>query len=390
MRLLGRAKSLARRIPRGRRAADFDRAVAEFFMRIALEEAARGRGRTSPNPAVGALLVKGGRIIARGHHRKAGTAHAEILALEAAGPKARGADLYTTLEPCDHWGRTGPCSLAILEAGVRRVFCASADPNPLVNGRGVERLRQAGVQVITGVLREEADELNRPFFKFIQTGMPWVTLKAAATLDGKIATATGDSRWVTGEPARERVHRLRDQADVVLVGANTVIKDDPLLTTRLPSGEGRDPVRVIVDSNLRIPLQRKVFQPNPATRTIVATLADPALPRFRRLQARGIEVWRVRARRGRVNLAALLERLGKEGLQHVLVEGGSELFGALLKEKLADELWLFLAPKILGSEGLSWAGGMGIPKMARALSLDAVQVERCGRDLLLRGRLHGG
>src|SRR5262245_49365070 len=185
MHVLTRARKLWRKVPRAARAAQFDRAVAEFFMRIALEEAARGAGRTSPNPAVGAILVKGGRIVARGHHRKAGAAHAEVVALEAAGPRAKGADLYTTLEPCDHWGRTPPCTKAILEAKVRRVICASADPNPLVNGKGVARLRRAGVEVITGVLREEADGLNRPFFKWVTQGLPFVTLKAAITLDGK-------------------------------------------------------------------------------------------------------------------------------------------------------------------------------------------------------------
>src|SRR5687768_5497942 len=228
MRLLSRAKARLRPSPRSRRAADFDLAVAEFFMRIALEEARKGLGRTSPNPVVGAILVKSGRIIARGHHRKAGTAHAEAVALAAAGARARGADLYTTLEPCDHYGRTPPCSKTILEAGVRRVFCASADPNPVVNGKGIDRLRKAGVEVRTGILQAEADALNRPFFKTVMTGLPYVTLKAAVTLDGKLATATGDSRWVTGEEARLAVHRLRNQADAILVGANTVRKDDPL------------------------------------------------------------------------------------------------------------------------------------------------------------------
>lgn len=384
MRLLGRARTLVRRVPRARRAAEFDRAVAEFFMRIALEEAARGAGRTHPNPAVGAILVKNGRIIARGHHRKAGTAHAEIVALEAAGPRARGADLYTTLEPCDHWGRTGPCSEAIIDARVRRVICGSSDPNPLVNGKGVARLRRQGVQVLTGVLKEDADRLNRPFFKFIQTGMPWITLKAAVTLDGKLATATGDSRWVTGDAARQEVHRLRNRVDAILVGANTVMKDDPQLTTRLDQEGTRDPVRVVVDSHLRVPLSRKVFQVAPRTRTIVATVEPEDSPKAKRRAAAGVEVWRIRERNGRVDLKGLLKRLGKEGLLHVLVEGGAQIFGTLLRERLADELWLFMAPKVVGDSGVSWVGELGVSRMARALEFGSVEVDRFGRDLLLR------
>ncbi len=397
MRVLGRAKRLAGKIPRARRTEEFDRAVAEFFMRIALDEAARGVGRTHPNPAVGAILVKGGRVISRGHHRKAGTAHAEVVAIEAAGAKARGADLYTTLEPCDHWGRTGPCSQAILDAGIKRVICGSEDPNPLVLGKGVERLRAAGVEVVQGVLRAEADALNRPFFKFMRTGMPWVTLKAAVTLDGKLATATGDSRWVTGEEARLAVHRLRNRADAVLVGANTVMQDDPELTTRLPEGDeagpGRHAVRVIVDSHLRVPIGRKVFAERHPGRTIVATLekADgPQAAKMKRLTARGVELWTVRARGGRVDTKALLRRLAAEGLLHVMVEGGAELFGTLLRDKLADELWLFLAPKLVGKSGMSWVGELGVARMAKALETGTLEVERHGRDVLLKSLLATG
>ena len=378
---------LAKRAPRSKRAADFDRAVAEFFMRLALEEAAKGLGRTSPNPVVGAVLVKGGRIIARGYHRRAGTAHAEVVALEAAGAKARGADLYTTLEPCDHYGRTPPCSQAILDAGVRRVIVASTDPNPKVNGKGMARLRRAGVEVLTGVLQEEADKLNRPFFKAVSTGLPYVTLKAAVTLDGKLATATGDSRWVTGEQARAWVHRLRDQVDVILVGANTVRKDNPQLTTRLPEGKGKDPVRVVVDSHLRLSPKLTVFTQRSPARTVVATLGDPTGRKAKRLMATGAEVWRLPEQDGRVDLEALLRRLAKEGLNHVLVEGGAEMYGSLLREELADELLLFVAPKLIGGEGLSWSGSLGVKQMARALTVRALSFEQVGEDLLLRARL---
>jgi diaminohydroxyphosphoribosylaminopyrimidine deaminase / 5-amino-6-(5-phosphoribosylamino)uracil reductase len=383
MRLLTRARLKAPRAPRAKRAADFDRAVAEFFMRRALEEAAKGLGRTSPNPVVGALLVKGGRVLARGYHQRAGTAHAEVVALEAAGARARGADLYTTLEPCDHYGRTPPCSQAILEAGVRRVICASADPNPLVSGRGLARLQRAGVEVMTGVLKDEADRLNRPFFKVMNTGLPYVTLKAAVTLDGKLATGTGDSRWVTGEEARAWVHQLRDRVDALLVGANTVRQDDPQLTTRLPGGGGKDPVRIVVDSRLRLDPGFRVFTQRSAARTVVATLEDAGGRKARRFLDAGAEVWTVKAKEGRVDLKALLRRVAREGLNHVLVEGGSEMYGSLLKARLADTLALFLAPKLLGAEGLSWVGGLGISAMTRALQVKDVRVEHHGKDLLL-------
>jgi len=390
MPLLSRARALARRAPRAKRAADFDRAVAEFFMRLALEEAARGVGRTSPNPAVGAVLVRAGRIVGRGYHRKAGAPHAEVMAIQSAGQRARGADLYTTLEPCDHFGRTPPCTRAILQAGIRRVFCGSSDPNPLVNGRGVARLRRHGVEVRTGILEEEADALNRPFFKHVTTGMPFVTLKAAVTLDGKLATATGDSRWVTGEEARARVHRLRDRVDAILVGANTVRKDDPRLTTRLPGGErGKDAVRVVVDSRLSLPPGRKVFARR-GQRTIVATLAPEGSRKARSLSERGVEVWHLPSKGGRVALRPLLRRLAGAGMTHVLCEGGAELFSSLVRERLADELWLFLAPKLVGASGLSWLGELGVARMGRALDLGEVSAERCGRDLLVRAPLRPG
>ncbi len=387
MRLLTRARLEATRAPRAKRAADFDRAVAEFFMRIALEEAAKGLGRTSPNPVVGAVLVKSGRIIARGYHKKAGTAHAEVVALEAAGSKAKGADLYTTLEPCDHYGRTPPCSLAILEAGVRRVICASADPNPQVSGKGVARLRRAGVKVLTGVLKEEADTLNRPFFKVMRTKLPWVTLKAAVTLDGKLATATGDSRWVTGEPARAWVHRLRDAVDVILVGANTVRIDDPKLTTRLPGGGGKDALRVVVDSHLRLSPSYTIFTQRSPARTVIATLEDPEGRKARPFLAQGVEVWQVRQKAGLVDLKALLRRIAKNGLNHVLVEGGADMYGSFLRGHLADALALFLAPKLIGSPGLSWAGDLGVKEMAQAVSVSDLTFERHGEDVLLQALL---
>lgn len=351
-------------------------------MRLALQQAALGLGRTSPNPAVGALLVKGGKVIAYGHHRKAGTPHAEIVALEAAGPRAKGADLYTTLEPCDHFGRTPPCTEAILRAGVRRVIYASSDPNPLVNGRGLKRLRRAGVEVIGGVLAQEAGWLNRPFFKFLRTGLPWVTLKAAITIDGKIATATGDSKWITGPAARQRAHQLRDLAEVILVGAGTVEQDNPRLTCRLPDRPGRDPVRLVVDATLRTSARAKVYA-RAGARVIVATGTRVSPKKVKAFEARGVEVWKLPAVKGLVSIRPLLSRLAQEGYLHLLVEGGAALFGSFLQAGLADEVYLFITPKLLGAEGLTWSGPLGITKVAQALPARSVALEPVGEDLLL-------
>lgn len=385
MRIVTRAASRTHHIPRKTRAAEFDRAVAEFFMGLAVDEAKKGVGRTAPNPAVGAVIVKAGRIISRGYHRRAGTSHAEAIAIAAAKGHTRGADLYTTLEPCNHFGRTPPCSQAILDAGLRRVVYGSSDPNPLVNGKGIARLRRAGVEVVAGVLADECDALNRPFFKWMKARLPFVTLKAAITLDGKLASATGDSRWVTGEVARRRVHGLRNHADAILVGAGTVEKDNPQLTTRIPGG--RDAVRVIIDSTLRLNPKSKVFSQRAAAKTIVATLQSVDSKRATRLASQGVEVWNVPAKNERVDLHSLLRQLGEAGLLHVFVEGGAEVFASFLTDKLADELLLFIAPKIIGASGISWAGELGVTQMAKALKLDTTQVERVGEDILVRAAL---
>jgi len=353
----------------------------ERYMRLALREARRGLGRTSPNPAVGALLVKGGRVVGRGHHVQAGAPHAEVMAIRGAGASARGADLYTTLEPCDHVGRTPPCSLAILAAGVRRVFSGSDDPNPRVNGRGIRRLRRAGIEVELGVLREECDALNEPWFRFITTGRPHVTLKVAATLDGRIATASGDSRWVTGPEARDHVHRLRNAVDAVLVGAGTARADDPRLTARLPGGRGRDPVRVVLDSRLELPMTGRLFRQRSEAATLVAHVTGTPPSKA----PRGVEYLRCRARRGRVDLRDLLLRLGKRGVTTLLVEGGSEVNRSFLEAGLVDQLLLFVAPKIAGG-GIPWLGGEGPARMAEALPVHDLRMRRMGRDLLFSCR----
>ncbi len=378
-RILARARRTGRHAPRRPSPALFDRAVAEFFMRLALREAEKGIGRTSPNPAVGAVLVKNGRVIARGHHARAGGPHAEVVALRAAGQRAEGADLYTTLEPCNHWGKTPPCSLAIVQAGVRRVVVGSRDPNPVVNGRGLARLRRSGVEVVADVLREECDAIDEHWFHYIRSGRPFVTLKAAITLDGKIATRGGDSRWVTGEAAREEVHRLRDRVDAVLVGASTARADDPLLTTRLAGGKGRDAIRVVLDTRLRLPPGLKLFHVRSAAHTLVAT-GSAKQRRF----GPGVETVRCRTQGGRIDLGDLLSKLAQRGITHLLVEGGAEVHAAFLAAGLVDRVVLFIAPKLLGG-GRDWLGGDGPARMADALRLEGVEVRRAAEDLVVTG-----
>jgi diaminohydroxyphosphoribosylaminopyrimidine deaminase / 5-amino-6-(5-phosphoribosylamino)uracil reductase len=355
----------------------------EGFMRLALEQARVAVGRTHPNPPVGAVVVKGGKIVGRGFTAAPGGPHAEIRAIDDAGKRAKGADLYTTLEPCDHYGKTPPCSLAILEAGVKRVVFASSDPNPLVNGKGVRRLKRAGVEIVAHVLQPQADLLYRPFFKFLREGMPFVTLKAAITLDGKLATATGESKWISGEHSRARVHALRDQVDAVIVGAGTVMADDPRLTTR-GVAHGRDPVRVVLDPRLRTPGNAKVYTQKSSAKTIVATLEGPQYPRAEALGDKGVEVWSLPGRGEHLDLRALLRRLGKAGLLHVLVEGGATVHGSFLKAGLWDELWLFVAPKLFGHDGMTFSGFLDVTQAARARPVRIASVDRVGEDLLLQ------
>jgi diaminohydroxyphosphoribosylaminopyrimidine deaminase/5-amino-6-(5-phosphoribosylamino)uracil reductase len=365
-------------------------------MALALAEAELGRGRTHPNPIVGALVVSGGKIIARGHHEKAGGPHAEIVALRDAGTRARGAELYVTLEPCDHYGRTPPCTQPILASGIRRVVIGSVDPNPLVHGRGIRRLRSGGLHVEVGVLRDACDAANEMWFKFITRKLPWVALKVAVTLDGKLAASSGDSRWVTGRTARLLGHVLRDELDAVLVGVGTALRDDPRLTVRLPAGgasragaarRSRDPVRVVVDSTARLPPTARILRQRSTAPTLVAcTLRAPA-NRVRALQRAGAEIVRCRSdASGHVDLKDLLRRLAGRGLTSVLVEGGASIHGGFLARALWDELYLFVAPKVAGRSGVSWAGFEGPSTMAKAVQLRLLDHRRLGDDLLVTAR----
>ena len=354
-------------------------------MRMALGLAKRAKGRTSPNPMVGAVVVKNGRIISSGFHRRAGEPHAEAIALSKAGPAARGATLYVTLEPCSHMNkRTPPCSPLVVQSGVKRVVVAMIDPNPRVSGGGVKALRKAGIDVVTGVLEQEALKLNEAFVKYITTGLPFVTLKIAQTLDGKIATASGESRWITGEKARAEGHRLRDTNDAILVGINTVLKDDPSLTARIP--KGRDPVRVILDSTVRIPLTAKVLTQKSASKTIVATLATAPATKIRKLRDAGADVLLVKSAQGRVDLRDLMRKLGKREIMSVLVEGGAEVHASAIKAGIADKVVLFIAPMLMtGADSLCSIGGISPTRLDKAVRLKDVTSRFAGNDLMVEG-----
>jgi diaminohydroxyphosphoribosylaminopyrimidine deaminase/5-amino-6-(5-phosphoribosylamino)uracil reductase len=357
----------------------------ERYMRSALRLALKAAGRTSPNPMVGAVLVRKGRIIATGYHRRAGEDHAEIIALKNAGRRARGATLYINLEPCDHLGKTPPCTSSLIRAGVRKVVAGMVDPNPLVSGRGVRRLRRAGVQVEIGLLEAECRKLNEAFVKYVTRGIPFVILKLAATADGKIATSTGDSKWITGEAARRYVHQLRNQVDAVVVGRGTVTEDDPLLTCRIPGG--RDPWRVVLDGRLRTPLTAQLVQPALARRTIIATGPGVAEKKVKLLRERGAQVWSFPLRRGGLPFKSVLRRLGKMGLLSVMIEGGASTASRALMEKAVDKVVFFYAPKIIGGDGKSMLASLGTRKLSASRRISKVELLRLGEDVAISGYL---
>jgi diaminohydroxyphosphoribosylaminopyrimidine deaminase/5-amino-6-(5-phosphoribosylamino)uracil reductase len=361
----------------------------EKYMRMALGLARKGRGRTTPNPMVGAVVVRGKAVVGRGYHLRAGEPHAEVLALRQAGKKAKGATLYLNLEPCDHFGKTPPCTQAILKAGIERVVAGMKDPNPLVSGRGFRRLKKAGVKVEVGLLEGECRELNAPFCKFISTGTPFVILKAAASLDGKVATKSGDSRWISGGASRKYVHRLRSEVDAVMVGVGTVRRDDPLLNVRLAGRKNpRHPLRIIVDSRLRIPVDSRIVRTAVQFPTLVAATSSVAPKRIDRLKRKGMEVLIVRRdRQGGVSLVALLKELGSRGVQSILLEGGPTLNASAWGEKIVDRVLLFIAPKVIGGrETPGMMGGEGAGKVKNARKVEFLRVRKMGPDLMLEAK----
>lgn len=355
-------------------------------MRRALELAETARGRTNPNPMVGAVIVKNGEIVGEGWHHKAGTPHAEVHALKMAGEKAKDATLYVTLEPCSHYGKTPPCADAVVAAGLKRVVIAVLDSNPLVAGRGVEKLKAAGIEVKIGVCEEESRRMNEVFFKYIQTKTPFVLLKAATTLDGKIATAAGKSRWISNEESRRYVHVLRDEYDAILVGIGTVLKDDPLLNVRLEGKEGHDPVRVVLDSHLRIPLESQLVQTAKQQKTIVFCAPDADVEKKTALLAAGVDVAEVERDGGSLDVEAVLRELGQREICSLLLEGGGEVHAAFLKRKLVDKICWFIAPKLFGGKTAPGPiGGDGIEDVEDAVEIENLSYKWFGHDLCLLG-----
>ncbi|TYA13257.1 bifunctional diaminohydroxyphosphoribosylaminopyrimidine deaminase/5-amino-6-(5-phosphoribosylamino)uracil reductase RibD [Paenibacillus faecis] len=356
----------------------------EYYMELALQMAERAQGQTGINPVVGAVVVKDGAVVGLGAHLKRGTPHAEVHALRMAGPLAEGSTVYVTLEPCSHYGMTPPCAERLIEDKVARVVVATEDPNPQVAGRGIGLLRQNGIEVTTGVLRDRAVALNRKFIKYITTGLPYVTIKTASTLDGKIATKTGDSKWISNEASREIVHTMRHRHQGIMVGSGTVLADDPQLTTRL-AVPGLDPVRIIVDSTLRVPVASRVLSDGAAPTLVLTTeMADRA--KMAVLAERGIEVIPCGAG-PHVDLQLALQRLGEREISSVLVEGGGRLNGSLLEKRLVDEIVLFFAPKLIG--GGEAPGSFifsGYEKMSEAVTLTSVEVETIGDNVCIQGR----
>jgi diaminohydroxyphosphoribosylaminopyrimidine deaminase/5-amino-6-(5-phosphoribosylamino)uracil reductase len=354
------------------------------LMGRALRLGAKGLGWTTPNPAVGALVVSNGEVVGEGWHKKAGEPHAEVEALSAAGGKARGGTLYVTLEPCDHQGRTPPCTRAIVAARVKRVVVGTRDPNRKVNGAGIRRLRKEGIEVVEGVCEAEALRLIEGYAKRTITGLPFVTLKSAVSLDGKISTRTGESQWISSERSLREVHRIRNRVDAVMVGSGTVLIDDPSLTTRLVPRPRRDPARVIVDSLLRTPLKAKVFNRESLAPTIVFTTTFALPEKIRAVEERGATVIPVGQGERRVNLREAVKRLGEMGFGSLMIEGGPELAAGAIEAGLADRIILFVAPKLIG--GLSapgFVGGEGIERLADAWRLDGMKVKAIGPDLMI-------
>ncbi len=361
----------------------------ERFMRRALALAERARGLTSPNPMVGAVVVREGQVVGEGFHEAAGRPHAEIVALAAAGGAARGGTLYVTLEPCAHHGRTPPCAPAVAESGVRRVVVAIQDPSPAVDGRGLERLRAAGIAVTTGVLAAEAAAQNRVFLTAVSRGRPHVTLKAAAALDGRIADSAGRSRWITGPAARAHAHRLRSESDAIVVGVGTVLCDDPALTVRLDRPWPREPWRVVLDTAARTPVQARLITAATPARALIAIGERAPEERARALRDAGATVIRLPEREGRVDLTALLAALAAREVRGVLVEGGSEVAGAFVAAGLVDRVALFVAPLVLGGRAAPAAVGGPGRSLGEAMRLGPLQVQHLGDDLLIEADVLG-
>ena len=349
-------------------------------MGIAINLAEKGKGFVSPNPLVGCIIVKRGKIVGRGYHKKFGEAHAEINALRAAGKKAKNATMYVNIEPCSHWGKTSPCTEKIVESGIREVVVGMEDPNPVVDG--YKELKFRGLKTRIGILRKTAKKLNEAYVKYIKTKKPFVILKLAMSLDGKIATSTGDSKYITSSEARKYVHQLRGEVDAVMVGINTVMRDDPLLDARLV--KGKNPTKIVVDSTLKISERAKIFKD--PSKVIIATTKKAPKKKIDKLHQRGVRVLVLDLKTGLVDMKELMKELGKSGITIIIIEGGAELSGNAIKERIVDKILIFTAPKIIGN-GLGPIKNLGIKKVNKAIKLKNVVTRNIGKDFLVEGYL---
>jgi len=364
-------------------------------MKKAIELAKGGWGRTNPNPLVGAVIVKDGEIIAEGYHKALGGAHAEIAAFNNATQDVGGGTLYVNLEPCSHYGRSPPCARAIIDAGIKQVVVAMVDPNPRVSGRGIRMLRDAGIEVVAGVLEEDARRLNEIFIKYITQKRPFVIMKTAMTIDGKIASKTGDSKWITGESARQYVHVIRDRVSAIMVGINTVLTDNPSLTTRHGHGRGKDPVRVVIDGKGLIPADSNVINVESSAGVILATASSIKSEKEKTLLDKGVRIIKTEDADGRVDLAGLMDELYKLEIDSVLLEGGGGLNASAIDCGIVDKAMFFISPKIIGGrDAKTPVEGLGIQFMRDALTLKNINVTSFGNDILIEGyidyNLHGG
>lgn len=355
-------------------------------MKMALDLAVKGRGFTSPNPMVGAVIVKDGIVVGSGYHEAVGKAHAEVNAIKDAGDLAKGATLYVTLEPCNHHGRTPPCTEKIKDAGIQRVVVAMKDPNPDVKGRGIDHLKKQGIDISLGLYEERATKLNEAFIKYVRTKRPFVIIKCAATLDGRIATRTGDSKWVSGEESRTFVHRLRHAVDAIMVGIDTIKKDNPKLTTRLEGIKGSDPTRVILDTHLSISEDAQILHLESDSDTIIVTGTPASKDRKAAIEKKGVQILESPVKDGRIDLDILIESLGCLGITSLLIEGGSRVIASSLGASVVDKVIFFFAPRILGGDdGVPICRGAGPELMSESIPLRDINVRRFGDDVMIEG-----
>ncbi|MFH1406914.1 MAG: bifunctional diaminohydroxyphosphoribosylaminopyrimidine deaminase/5-amino-6-(5-phosphoribosylamino)uracil reductase RibD [Candidatus Omnitrophota bacterium] len=371
---------------------------ASKYMHLALRLAQRGRDKVSPNPMVGAVVVKKGKIIGRGYHKFFGGPHAEIYALRQAGlldskagKNARGATLYVTFEPCNHYGKTPPCTGAIVKAGIKKVVIAMKDPNPLNNGAGIRELRRKKIRVVSGVCEKQAKRLNSAFIKYITEKMPYVIVKIAQSLDGKIATKKGESKWITRDYARRHVQKLRAEADAIMIGVNTILKDDPLLTARNQKTKinRQKPVKVILDSKLRTPLNAKIFSKESPAKVIIAANSAPK-EKIAAFKNKGVEIIEAKGANGNVNIKTVMRELARRGIANVLIEGGGETIASAFKARLVDKILFFIAPKIIGGRcAKTSVEGEGIEKLVDTTEISEIKIKKLDKDILLEGYVHG-